>query len=189
MGHQITLNLCRIDEIGHAKPRCHIALIRVQINANNLICTGHAQALDHVQANAPQTKHNRPAANFNLGSVHHRAKARGDPAANVTNFIKWRIRINFGQRNFRQDRVVGKSRAPHIMQYWGAIEHRKPAGAIGHHSTALGFANGLTQVGFRVQTIFTGSTFRRVKRDHMIPRLQTGHTRAAFQNHAGPFMA
>ena len=109
MRDQITLNLCRVDEIGHAKPRCHIALIRVQINANNLICTGKRSLGSRSgQCPKPNTIALLP---INLGGVHHRAKARGDPATNVTNFIKWRIRVDFGKRNFRQDRGW-QSRAP-----------------------------------------------------------------------------
>ena len=44
----VTLNLGRVDEIGHAKTLGHGFLVGIDVNADDLICAGEAQALDHV---------------------------------------------------------------------------------------------------------------------------------------------
>ena len=71
----------------------------------------------------------------------------------------------------------------------GAIEHRKPGGAIGQKSLALGRADRLAQVGFRVQAVFAFTAFRRIKRDHMIAHFKAGDTFANLDHNTSALMS
>ena len=111
----------RVHEIGHAKRVPISILLVVQINANDLIGTRKAQPLNHVQADAAQTKDNRAAADLDLGGVDHRANARGDAATDITDFVERRVFAHFGQRDFRHNRVIGEGRAAHVVMDGRAI--------------------------------------------------------------------
>ena len=162
MRDQIARHFRRVHEIGHAETGGHIKLAVVQVHANDLISPGKPQALDHVQPDPAQTKDNRAAADLDLGGVDDSADARGDTAANIADLVERRILADLGQRDFRQNGVIGKGRTAHVMQNRRAIEHRKPAGPIRHDTRPLGAADFLAQVGFGVQAIFAFAAFGRV---------------------------
>ena len=137
MTNHIAGHILWINKIGHAKPCRHWNAVIIQVNPDNLIRPRHAQTLHNIQANSAQPEHNRGAADFNFGRVDHRANAGGYAATDVANFIERRIFAHLGQCNFRQNRVVGKGRAAHVMQNRRAIQQRKTAGAIRHQASAL----------------------------------------------------
>ncbi len=75
------------------------------------------------------------------------------------------------------------------MQNRRAIEHGKPAGAIWHQPLPLRAADGLAQVGFRIEAIFTAAALWRVEGNDMIAGLQAGHTRTTFNHDPCALMA
>ena len=182
MRHQIACDFLGVDEIGHAKARRHLDPARIDIDAHDLIRPRQPQPLQHVEADAAQTKDNRPAADLDLGGVDHGTNARGDTTADVADLVEGRILAHLGQRNLGQDRMIGKGRAAHVMQDRCAIQHREPAGAIGHEALPLGRADLLAEVGFRVEAVFALAALGRVERNDVIARLQAGHTRAHLEH-------
>ena len=64
----------------------------------------------------------------------------------------------------------------------------KPAGAVRHHTRTLSFSDGLAQVRFGVQAIFTLAALRGIKRDHMVARFECFHTGTHVDHHAGSFV-
>ena len=100
MRDQITAHLSWIDKICHTKAAGHLNLAGIEIHADNLICPGQSQALNHIQANAAQPKDNRRAANLHLCRIDHRPNACGNTTADITNLIKRGIGTHFGQSDF-----------------------------------------------------------------------------------------
>src|SRR6056300_488363 len=84
LGDRLALGqLFGVDEIGHTEFAGHFGFVVVQVDADNLVGSGHAQALNDVQTNSAQSEDRRGRADFNAGGVDHRADAGGDTAANV----------------------------------------------------------------------------------------------------------
>ena len=75
------------------------------------------------------------------------------------------------------------------MQNRRAIEHRKPARAVWHQTLPLGAADGLAQIGFGIEAIFTCAALWRVKRNDMITGFQAGDTRTTFHHNPCALMA
>ena len=48
----------------------------------------------------------------------------------------------------------------------------QPAQAVGHHAAALGFANGLAQIGLAAQAILAFPALGGVERNDVVPRLE-----------------
>src|SRR6056297_2222205 len=88
MGHQIALHLGGIHEIGHAEPLRHRHLVGVEVDADDLVRTGEAQALDDVEADAAEAEDDGPGTDLDLRGVDHRADARGHAAADVADLVE-----------------------------------------------------------------------------------------------------
>ena len=185
MADKIAFDLGRVDEIGHAEMRGHRNFGRVEINADDLVGTCKAQALHDIETDTAQAEHDGAAADFDFGGVDNSADAGGYTAADVTDFVKRRVFAHFGQGDFRQDGVVGEGRAAHVMQDRRAVQHGKARGAVGHQALALGAADRLAKVGFRVEAVITLPAFGGVKRDYVVARLQAGDAGADLQNMVG----
>ena len=121
----------------HAEFACHCFACRIQIDADDLVCTDHACSLDHVQADTAETEHDDIRARFYFGREQDSADAGGDAAADVANLVEGCIFTNFRERDFWYDDVVGKSRCAHVMKNRLAID-REAAGRIRHQTATLG---------------------------------------------------
>ncbi len=145
--------------------------------------------MNHVQANAAQTKDNRAAADLDLGGIDHSTDARRDAATDIANLVKRRVFADLGQRDFRHNRVVGKGRAAHVVMDGRAIKHRETGRTIWQKPGALGAADLLAKVGFGIEAILALTALRRVKRDHVITDLKAGNTFADLNDNACALMA
>jgi hypothetical protein len=74
------------------------------------------------------------------------------------------------------------------VQDWLAIQ-RKPTCAVRHQALALGFTDGLTKIGFWVQTKITGSTLWCVEWDHVVTHLKIFYPLANLYYDTCAFMA
>ena len=169
--------ISRIDEMGHAEALAPLLLPIIQIDTDNHVRADHPQTLNNIQTDTAEAEDHGVATRLRLCRVDHRADAGGHAAADVTDLVERRVWIDLCQRNLRQHGEIGKGRGTHIMQDRLALD-RKTACAVRHHTLALGGADRLAQIGLRVETIFAFTTFRRVERNDMVTRRNTGHTRA-----------
>ena len=80
----------------------------LQIDADNLISTSKTQTLNNVQTNTTKTKNDRSTANFNFRRIDHSTNTSRYTAPDIANLIKGSIFPNFGKRNFRNNRMIGK---------------------------------------------------------------------------------
>jgi hypothetical protein len=64
IGHQIALDLGRVDEIGHPELLGHGASCRVQVDADDLVGADQPQPLDDVEPDAAQPEDDGAAARF-----------------------------------------------------------------------------------------------------------------------------
>src|SRR5690606_21014628 len=129
--HQIAANLLRVDEVRHAEALAPLLLGVIEIDADDHVSARKTQTLDHVEADAAEAKNNRRGAHFNARRVEHRTDARGDTASDIANFIERRVRVDLGDRNFRQDREIRKGGAAHVMVDLFTIDGEARR-AIGH---------------------------------------------------------
>src|SRR5437868_6563506 len=79
---------------------------RIEIYPDNLRCTHHARALNHIQPNAAEAEHHHARARLDFRGVDHRADAGGNAAADVTRLIERRVFPDFRHRDFGQHRVI-----------------------------------------------------------------------------------
>ena len=73
------------------------------------------------------------------------------------------------------------------MQYGLAIQG-EAAAAVWHHTTTLGGADCLAEIGFGMQAIITLTTLRSVERDHMVTGLQVFNPGAHLHHNASSLM-
>src|SRR5437764_924881 len=59
MRHEILADLVRVDEVRHAETLAPRLLVVVEVDADDHVGTGEAQALDHVQPDAAEAEHDR----------------------------------------------------------------------------------------------------------------------------------
>ena len=107
MRHQIAFDFTGVNEVGHAELLAPGFLVVVHVYADDLIGADHAQTLDHVQANATQTEYDCITASSAL-AVLMTAPIPADTAPDVANFVEGGIFVDFGERDFRQDTVIGE---------------------------------------------------------------------------------
>ena len=69
MRHQVAPALGRIDEVGHAEVLAPGLLALVQVDADDHVGAGEPQALDDIQAHAPETEDDRFRPRLDLGRV------------------------------------------------------------------------------------------------------------------------
>ena len=184
----IAANFAGVDEMGHTKFFAERFLGIVHVDADDHVRSDHACALDNIKANAAEPEDDDVGARLHLGRVHHRAQPRGDAAADVADLVERRVFPHLGERDFWHDGKVGEGRGAHVVQDRRAVAG-KPAGPIWHNALALGFADRLTQIGFRIQAVFADPAFRRIERDHVIAFLQGCHALADIDDDARAFMA
>jgi hypothetical protein len=124
-------------------------------------------ALQHVEADAAEAKHDDVGAGLDAGRPDHRADAGGDAAADVADLVERGVRTDLGDRDLRHHGEVGEGRAAHIM-----VDRLRPefeaAGAVGHHALALRRPDRGAEVGLLRQARLTLAAFGRVKRDDVI---------------------
>jgi hypothetical protein len=143
--HEIAADFLRIDEIRHAEFLGERAPPRVEIDADDAIRADQLRALHDVQADAPEAEHYDVRARLHLRSIHHRADAGRDAAADVADLIEWRVLADLRQRDLRQHRVIRERRAAHVVVNL-VLADREAAAAIRHHAFALRRANGRAQI-------------------------------------------
>src|SRR5262245_37155639 len=115
----------------------------IEVDTDDHVRSRHAGALDHVEADAAKTEYHYIRARLNLGRIDHRADAGGDPTADITDLVEWRVFADLGHRDFGQHREVGERRTSHVVIQRFATE-REAAGTVRHHALALGCPNGGT---------------------------------------------
>src|SRR5580700_1109020 len=69
IGHEIALDLLRIDEMGHAEFLGQRPPARVQIDPDDHVGAGHAAALYDIEADTAQAEHDHPRARLDLSGV------------------------------------------------------------------------------------------------------------------------
>src|SRR6478736_4169682 len=136
----------RIDEVGGAHGLGHFPLRRIQVDGDDARGLCHDGALDDRQSDAAHAEYGNRSSRPNLGRVEHRADAGRDAAAQQADLVQRRLRVDFRERNLRQDRVLGERAATHVVQDRLALD-REARRAVGHQPLALRYADLLAQVG------------------------------------------
>src|SRR6202521_1086593 len=165
--HQIPADFLGVHEVRHPEAFRKRLAARIDIHADDLVRAGQARALDDVQPNTAQAKHHHVRAGLDLGGIDDRPDAGRDAAADVTDLLEGRVLADFGERNLRQHRVIGESRASHVVMDH-LLAHREAAGAVRHDALALGGADGGAQVGLARQARLALPALGRVERNHVI---------------------
>src|ERR1700730_2334683 len=177
--HQVPADFLGVHEVRHPEAFRQPLAARIDIHADDLVRAGQARALDDVQSNAAQAKHHHVRAGLDLGGIDDRADAGRDTAADVADLLEGRVLADLGERNLRQYRVMGKSRATHVVMHH-LLAHREAAGAVRHDALTLGGADGRAQVGLARQARLALPALGRVERDHVIALPERGD--------AGPYV-
>src|ERR1039458_7149456 len=172
--HHITFNFLGIHEVRQAELSSQRFARRIEIDTDDLVGARHLGALNDVQANAAQTKHDHVGAHFYLGRKDHCSNAGRDTAPYVADLVERGIRAHFGQRDLRHNGVIGKGGTAHVVQHRLTLV-REAAGAIGHQTLALRGANLGSQVGLAAGARLTLPAFGRVQRNDVIAHLQGFH--------------
>src|ERR1700730_8239966 len=167
MLHQVPADFLGVNEVRHPEAFCQRLAARIDIHADDLVRTDQARALDDVQSNAAQAKYHHVRAGLDLGGIDDRPDAGRDAAADVTDLLEGRVLADFGERNLRQYRVIGKSRASHVVMHH-LLAHREGAGAVRLDSVGVGDADGRAQVGLARQARLALPALGRVERNHVI---------------------
>ena len=186
--HHVAGDLRRVEGIGCAQRGRHGEFVRVDIDSDDPAGLGHDRTLDHRQTDPAEAEDGDCRTRLDLGSIQHRADASGDAAAQQTDLVQRRGGIDFGQGDFRDNRVFGEGRATHV------VKQRCPpageaAGVVGHVAGPHRRGDGLAEIGFAGMAIFTVAAFRDVERDDMIAGFQTLDAGAAFDDDATAFVA
>src|SRR6201994_479138 len=104
-----------VDEIGHAESTSPIRLGIVDVDADDLVGADHLGALNDVQPDAAETKHDNIRAGRDLGRIGHRTDTGGDAAADVAALVEGCVLANFRDRDFRQHGKVRERRTSHVV--------------------------------------------------------------------------
>jgi hypothetical protein len=88
----------------------------------------------------------------------NRTDTGGHTATQQTHFIQRRLRVHFGQRNFRTHGVFAESAGAHVVINWLAVV-RETGGSVWHQPFTLGGTDRLAEVGFAGFTELTLATF------------------------------
>src|SRR5580704_3619753 len=146
IGDKVTLNLLRVDEMGHPEFLGHLPPLRIEIDADDHVGPGHTRTLDYVEPDAAEAEHDDGGARVDLRGVDHRPDAGGDPAADIADLVEGRVLADLCDGDLRQDREVREGRCTHVVVDLIAAD-REPAGAVGHHALALRGADRDTEIG------------------------------------------
>src|SRR4051794_25570935 len=133
----VAVDLFRIDEMRHAEAASPFFLRIVDIDADDLVSAHHPRALDHIEANAPQSEHHNIGPRCHLGGVDHGPDAGGYAAADVAALVERCVLADLCDRDLRQYGEVRECRASHIVEYRLALV-AEPRGAVRHQPLALG---------------------------------------------------
>ncbi len=186
--HLLAAHAPGVEEFGHAEPAAPFLTIGIDVDADDLVRTGQARALDDVEADAAQAEDHDIVAHLHLGGVDHRAHARGHPAADIAAALERRVLADLGQRDLGQDGEVGEGRTTHIMKDRLALVG-KAGRAVGHQPLALGRADRGAEVRLAAQARLTLAAFGGVERDDMVARHQAGDASPHFADDARALMA
>ncbi|MCY1535801.1 hypothetical protein D9M68_712230 [compost metagenome] len=170
IGHDVVAHFLRVDEVGHAEAFAPGLLVVVEVDADDHVGTGETQALDDVEADATKTEDDCGRAHLHLGRVDDRTDAGGDAAADVADLVEGRVRVDLGNGDLRQHRVVGEGRAAHVVVDL-VLADREARGAVGHQALALGRADRGAEIGLARQAGRAGAAFGRVERNDVIALL------------------
>src|ERR1700743_21315 len=146
MRHDVALYFLRIDEVSHAELLGHGLALRVDIDTDDHVGAGHARALDHIQADAAQTKHNDVRTRLYLGGLDNSANARGHATADITHLLERGVLANLGHGDLGQYGVFGERRAAHVVMDL-LLTDREAARAVRHDALTLSGANRSAEVG------------------------------------------
>ena len=160
----------------------------IPVDADDLVGSGHARALDDIEADTAESKHHHIGARLDLGGVDDRADAGGDAAADVADLVERRVLADFRDRDLRQHGVIRKGRCAHVVVDGFAAE-RKTRGAVGHQALALGSADRGAEIGLARKAGRALPAFRRVQRNNVIAFFHTGDAATDIDNHARALMA
>src|SRR5690606_5967427 len=136
----------RVDALGRAHLRRQRELGRVGVDRDDPASLRLLRALGHRQADRAEAEHRDAVALLRLRGVVLGADAGGDAAAGQAHVPRGRLRIDLGQRDLGDHRVLAEGRATHVVVYRLAVV-AEAGGAVGHHALALGRAHRDAQVG------------------------------------------
>src|SRR6266851_9162236 len=146
IGHEVALDLARVDEMGHAEGFGQGTAARVDVDPDDHIGADHAAALHDIEPDAAEPEHDDPGAGLDLGGVDDGADPGRHAAADVADLVEWRVLADFRYRDFGQNGEIRERRGAHVVVDRLAPE-REPAGAVGHHAPSLRRADRGAQIG------------------------------------------
>src|SRR5690606_10267523 len=117
------------------------------------------------------------------GGVDDGTDASGDAAADVADLVERRVRVDLGERDLGQNRVVREGRAAHVVEDL-VLADGEAAGAVRHQPLSLRRANSGAQVGLLRQARRAGTALRCIERNDVVALFQGRHTWADIDNDA-----
>src|SRR5207253_1313942 len=97
-------------------------------------------------------------------------------------------RVDLGNGNFRQNRVIGEGGAAHIVMNL-VLADGEAAGAVRHYALALGGADGGAEAGLARCAGVALAAFRCVERNDVVALLDRGDAGADVDDDTSAFMA
>ncbi len=158
IGRQITVDIVRIDKMGHAEFLGEFLLARIEVDTDDHIGAYETRTLNDIETDASQPEYDDVGTRLHLSSVDDRTDAGGHAASDVADLVERRVLPNLGHGDFGHDAVVGEGRSAHVVIQLLTAD-TETACAVGHDALALGFANGLAQVGLARKAVFALPTF------------------------------
>ncbi len=165
-----------------------LKLALIDVDGNDARGFGHGRADDDREADAAQSKDGDGVALLHLGRILHRAHAGGDATAQQADLLQIGRRVDLGQRDLGQNRILTESGGAHVVIDGLAVlvEARR---SVGHQALALGSADLLAEVGLTGEAELALATFGRVERNHMVADRHRGDPFAHLLDDAAAFMA
>jgi hypothetical protein len=167
----VVAHFLRIDEVRHAEVLGHLALGRIDVDADDAIGADQLRALDDIEADAAEAEDDDVGARLHLSGVDHRADTGRHAAADVADLVERGVLADLRERDLGHDGEVRERRATHVVVQLLAAQ-REAAGAVRHQALALRRADRGAQVRLAAEAGLALPAFRRVQRNHMIARLQ-----------------
>src|SRR5579872_861982 len=146
IGHEVALDLLRVDEMRHAEFFGERAPRRVDVDTDDHLGADHPRALHDVEPDPAEPEHDDLGAGLDLRGVDDRADPRRDAAADVADLVEGGVLADFGDRDLGQHGEVRKGRGAHVMMDLLPAQG-EPASAVWHHPLALGRTDRRAEIG------------------------------------------
>src|SRR5699024_187848 len=121
-----------------------LEFIRVDIQCNDLTCSGKVGTDDGIQSNTAETNDCDGTAGFDLGGVDDGTDTGDDRTAEYRDFFKWNILIHFDDGVCRNDRMCRKTRDTNMVMHIFPV-HMQPCSTIGQFTFFIRGCAFLTQ--------------------------------------------